>query len=140
MIAEMRNLFFSFQVDVTHLWTAVAAAIVAFSFIFKSAIATMFDSVIFLFVVHAFDVGDNILINGDLHKVSTHADYSKPTTASRLQQADYSRTCLSTAQLHVAMACRDKIWHYINNANKAVFRICQANMWDFECVCSPSVA
>jgi len=30
----------------------------------------MFDSVIFLFVVHAFDVGDGILINGDLHKVS----------------------------------------------------------------------
>ena len=58
------------QVDVTHLWTAVAAAIVAFSFIFKSAIATMFDSVVFLFVVHAFDVGDGILINGDLHKVS----------------------------------------------------------------------
>lgn len=57
------------QVDVTHLWTAVAAAIVAFSFIFKNAIATMFDSVIFLFVVHAFDVGDGILINGDLHKV-----------------------------------------------------------------------
>ena len=58
------------QVNVTHLWTAVAAAIVAFSFIFKNAIATMFDSVIFLFVVHAFDVGDGILINGDLHKVS----------------------------------------------------------------------
>lgn len=57
------------QVDVTHLWTAVAAAIVAFSFIFKNAIATMFDSVIFLFVVHAFDVGDGILLNGDLHKV-----------------------------------------------------------------------
>ncbi|KAL3160440.1 hypothetical protein ABBQ32_010760 [Trebouxia sp. C0010 RCD-2024] len=58
-----------FDVDVTHLWTAVAAAIVAFSFIFKNAIATMFDSVIFLFVVHAFDVGDGILLNGDLHKV-----------------------------------------------------------------------
>ena len=58
------------QVNVTHIWTAVAAAIVAFSFIFKNAIATMFDSIIFLFVVHAFDVGDGILINGDLHKVS----------------------------------------------------------------------
>ncbi len=69
MIAEKCNFAF-LQVDVTHLWTAVAAAIVAFSFIFKSAIATMFDSVIFLFVVHAFDVGDGILINGDLHKVS----------------------------------------------------------------------
>ena len=56
--------------NVTHIWTAVAAAIVAFSFIFKSAIATMFDSVVFLFVVHAFDVGDGILINGDLHKVN----------------------------------------------------------------------
>ena len=78
MLADKRKIFFSFQVDVTHLWTAVAAAIVAFSFIFKSAIATMFDSVIFLCVVHAFDVGDNILINGDLHKVSMHA--------SRLQQ------------------------------------------------------
>ena len=63
------------QVNVTHIWTAVAAAIVAFSFIFKSAIATMFDSVVFLFVVHAFDVGDGILINGDLHKVRTHRSF-----------------------------------------------------------------
>ena len=60
----------------------MAAAIVAFSFIFKNAIATMFDSVIFLFVVHAFDVGDGILINGDLHKVSC-ASLSVPCSSMR---------------------------------------------------------
>lgn len=57
------------QVDVTHLWTLVAAFLVSFSFVFKSGISAIFDSVVFMFVVHPYDVGDGILINGDLYKV-----------------------------------------------------------------------
>ena len=58
------------QVNVTHLWTLVAAFLVSFSFVFKSGMSSMFDSVIFMFVVHPYDVGDGILVNGDLYKVS----------------------------------------------------------------------
>ena len=58
------------QVNVTHLWTLVAAFLVSFSFVFKSVMSSMFDSVIFMFVVHPYDVGDGILVNGDLYKVS----------------------------------------------------------------------
>lgn len=79
------------QVDVTHLWTAVAAAIVAFSFIFKNAIATMFDSVIFLFVVHAFDVGDGILLNGDLHKVQPPSSCASGNVACTKKSLFYLR-------------------------------------------------
>lgn len=58
------------QVNVTHLWTLVAAALVSFSFVFKSVMSSMFDSVVFMFVVHPYDVGDSILVNGDLFKVT----------------------------------------------------------------------
>ena len=57
------------QVNVTHLWTLVAAFLVSFSFVFKSVMSSMFDSVVFMFVVHPYDVGDGILVNGDLYKV-----------------------------------------------------------------------
>lgn len=72
------------QVNVTHLWTLVAAALVSFSFIFKSMMSSMFDSVIFMFVVHPYDVGDAILINGDLYKVLVVQFMPVMTVASTL--------------------------------------------------------
>ncbi len=115
MIAEMRNLFFSFQVDVTHLWTAVAAAIVAFSFIFKSAIATMFDSVIFLFVVHAFDVGDGILINGDLHKVKACRNkiwhHGHNANAAFVQTLSHTHGVLSVSVVHLSHGMSNEMLH-----------------------------
>ena len=57
------------QVDVTKVWISFSSIIVAFSFIFSKAISDLFLSVVFLFVVHPFDVGDGILIGTDMHYV-----------------------------------------------------------------------
>lgn len=36
---------------------------------FGNAVKNMFESMLFLFVEHAYDVGDNILINGEIYRV-----------------------------------------------------------------------
>ena len=58
------------QVDVSKVWISFSSIIVASSFIFSKAISDIFLSVIFLFVVHPYDVGDGIMIGPDLHYVS----------------------------------------------------------------------
>ena len=58
------------QVDLSKVWISFSSIIVASSFIFSKAISDVFLSVIFLFVVHPYDVGDGIMIGQDLHYVS----------------------------------------------------------------------
>lgn len=58
------------QVDLSRVWLSFSSIIVASSFIFSKAISDIFLSVIFLFVVHPYDVGDGIMIGPDLHYVS----------------------------------------------------------------------
>ncbi len=50
------------QVDLTKVWLTMSSIIVAFSFSFSNSIMNLFNSVILLFVVHPFDVGDALLI------------------------------------------------------------------------------
>lgn len=50
------------QVNVSKVWLTVSSVLLAFSFIFSVAISNTFESVVFLFVVHPFDVGDVILL------------------------------------------------------------------------------
>jgi small-conductance mechanosensitive channel len=59
-----------FSVDVSKAWISFSSIIVAFSFIFSKAISDLFLAVVFLFVVHPFDVGDGIMIGTDMHFVS----------------------------------------------------------------------
>ena len=65
----------------------------------------MFDSVIFLFVVHAFDVGDGIFINGDLHKVEACPDeicdygHNARAAFSQTLAGTYGTLSVSTAHL-----------------------------------------
>ena len=54
----------------SRLWTTVASIVIAFSFIFGTSIRQMYESVIFLFVVHPFDVGDALIVLADYHVVS----------------------------------------------------------------------
>lgn len=51
-----------FNVDLTKVWLTMSSIIVAFSFSFSNSIMNLFNSVILLFVVHPFDVGDALLI------------------------------------------------------------------------------
>jgi hypothetical protein len=51
------------------LWISFSSITLAFVFVFGNSLRTVFESVIWLFMVHPFDVGDTILWRDDLHKV-----------------------------------------------------------------------
>ena len=62
-----------FGVDVQAFVISFSAIIVAYSFLFGSALSALFQSALFLFVVHPFDIGDRVFINGNsliVHEVS----------------------------------------------------------------------
>ena len=50
------------QVNFQHIWVTVGSMLVSFTFVFGNMFKTLFESVVFLFVVHPFDVGDMISI------------------------------------------------------------------------------
>ena len=50
------------QVNVNKVWLTVSSVLLGLSFIFGNSIRNVFESVVFLFVVHPFDVGDALLI------------------------------------------------------------------------------
>lgn len=62
MDQTQRVLACTVQVDLTKVWLTMSSIIVAFSFSFSNSIVNLFNSVILLFVVHPFDVGDALLI------------------------------------------------------------------------------
>ena len=61
-VFDQRMLACDAQVDLTKVWLTMSSIIVAFSFSFSNSIMNLFNSVILLFVVHPFDVGDALLI------------------------------------------------------------------------------
>ena len=54
------------QVDVNKVWITFSSIILAFSFVFSNSIRDMYAAVIFLFVVHPFDVGDALMIGAPI--------------------------------------------------------------------------
>lgn len=46
------------------MWITISSGILGFSFIFGNSIRNVFESVLTLFVIHPFDVGDTIYIDG----------------------------------------------------------------------------
>ncbi|KAK9823582.1 hypothetical protein WJX72_003976 [[Myrmecia] bisecta] len=58
-----------FNVNLGQVWLTFSSIVLAFVFVFGNSIRIMYESVIFLFVVHPFDVGDVLLVNGDWCKV-----------------------------------------------------------------------
>ena len=53
------------QVDVNKVWLSFSSVILAFVFVFGNSLRNMYESVIFLFVMHPYDVGDALFISGD---------------------------------------------------------------------------
>ena len=49
------------QVNVTRLWVTASSALLSFVFIFGNSLRGIYESVVFLFVVHPFDVGDVVV-------------------------------------------------------------------------------
>ncbi|KAI3428453.1 hypothetical protein D9Q98_007280 [Chlorella vulgaris] len=58
-----------FKIDVTQAWLTFSSIMLAFTFIFGNSIRTIFECVVWLFVVHPYDVGDTLVITGENHKV-----------------------------------------------------------------------
>lgn len=50
------------QVNVNRVWLTISSIVLAFAFVFGNSIRNVFESVVFLFVVHPFDVGDALLV------------------------------------------------------------------------------
>ena len=50
------------QVDLHNAWLQISSCLLASAFVFGNSIKTVYESVIFLFDVHPFDVGDGIQI------------------------------------------------------------------------------
>ncbi|GAX78241.1 hypothetical protein CEUSTIGMA_g5683.t1 [Chlamydomonas eustigma] len=57
-IAFMFIYLYIFQVDISNLWVSISTIALGFVFVFGNSVKTLYESVLYLFVVHAFDVGD----------------------------------------------------------------------------------
>jgi small-conductance mechanosensitive channel len=60
-----------FGVDVTHLVISLSSMTLAFAFIFGNSLRTIYESVVFLFVVRPYKVGDTLFYDGGLHRVNS---------------------------------------------------------------------
>lgn len=50
------------QVNLTRIWVTVSGLLLSFVFVFGNSIKNIYESVVFLFVVRPFDVGDAVLL------------------------------------------------------------------------------
>jgi len=58
-----------FDQNVLEMWLTLSSFILAFAFMFGNSIRECFEGVIFIFITHPYDVGDNILINGNRYVI-----------------------------------------------------------------------
>ena len=69
------------QVDLYRTWLTCSTLVLAFSFSFSNTLKNVLEAIIYLFVVHPFDVGDGILVGTtgtDYYKVCTPAPRGFP--------------------------------------------------------------
>lgn len=59
------------QVDLEKVWVMFSSIVLAFAFMFGNSVRTVYESIIYLFVVHPFDVGDKIIVDSVSSKVCT---------------------------------------------------------------------
>ena len=58
-----------FEQNIVEMWFTASSMLLAFVFMFGNSIKQLFESVIFIFVIHPFDVGDAVLIDNERHAV-----------------------------------------------------------------------
>ena len=80
------------QVNVNKVWLTVSSVLLGFSFVFSTSIRTTFESVVFLFVVHPYDVGDTLLLT-DPNDTASGQQYCQV----RRIQASFQASCQRSA-------------------------------------------
>ena len=93
----------SIQVNVTRLWVTASSALLSFVFIFGNSLRGIYESVVFLFVVHPYDIGDVILPLGGASG-STSGDASRVEgirllTTTLVRLSDGARGCWPNVKL-----------------------------------------
>ena len=66
-------------------WLSVSSTLLAFAFVFGNSIRTIYESIIFLFVIHPFDVGDAIVVHDDYYRVRLCLFHREPLQFCRFQ-------------------------------------------------------
>ena len=61
------------QVDIQKVWLLFSSVVLAFAFIFGNSIRQLYEAVIFLFVIHPYDVGDWLMIGQTQYQASAVA-------------------------------------------------------------------
>lgn len=63
-----------FGVNVLNFYLTFSSMILAFSFVFSNSLKLNYENAVFLFVIHPYDVGDYLLIDGDTCRVRSRFD------------------------------------------------------------------
>ena len=61
------------QVDIQKVWLLFSSVVLAFAFVFGNSIRQLYEAVIFLFVIHPYDVGDWLMIGQIQYQASACA-------------------------------------------------------------------
>ena len=85
-----------FDQNILEMWFTVSSMFLAFVFMFGNSIRQLFESVIFIFVIHPFDVGDSVLIKGVRHKIQNISILTTETTKWNGQVIYYPNSVLNS--------------------------------------------
>lgn len=56
--------------DVYKMWIGLSSFVLGFTFVFGSFLRNTFESLVFLFVEHQYDIGDTLMVDGDYYTVA----------------------------------------------------------------------
>ena len=115
--------------DLEKVWVMFSSIVLAFAFMFGNSVKTVYESIIYLFVVHPFDVGDKIIVDTVSSKVSCH---------NRPHPSVLCHTCFSHIHTH---------WPRITNILCNINHVTQG-LFDMQCsgvnaaavCCNPQLA
>ncbi|DBA70449.1 TPA: hypothetical protein ACH3X2_011857 [Trebouxia sp. C0005] len=91
--------FSSTSVPLEKTWVAFSSIVLAFAFVFGNSVKMLYESIIYLFVVHPFDVGDKIIVESVTSKVeeiTLNATIVRRSDGGRMW---YSNTKLAASNL-----------------------------------------
>ena len=88
-----------FDQNIVEMWFTASSMLLAFVFMFGNSIKQLFESVIFIFVIHPFDVGDNVLIEGERHAICNIGILTTETVKWNGQVIYYPNMSMSTKPL-----------------------------------------
>jgi len=90
--------FAELQVDIQKVWLLFSSVVLAFAFIFGNSIRQLYEAVIFLFVIHPYDVGDWLTIDTAQYQARTKVLLPVPIGLS--VPFLISRRCSKSERLH----------------------------------------